>query len=204
MELAKLILEYVKVLLWPLVLILVLLFYGDQVVNILETRNVDAFGLKIGGDLDSLADNYEQEIQDLKKQIAELESDNKGDLITKLDRISGNVKQEINLMRTKITSPDDSLVADKKQQAIKAERQGFEAIVKGDINAALAHFATAKELWPTYHNVSEIHRLLTNNARRLNTPEQWARVCSTILENYSWGIPRDIRPLMEKKAKLNN
>lgn len=204
MELAKLILEYLKVLLWPVILLFVLGFYGDQVVQILETRNVDAFGLKISGDLDSLSDNYEQEINSLKALIAELENGNKDQLITKLDRISGNVKQEINLMRTQLSSPDDRLLEDKKQQAIQAERNGFEAIIQGDLNTALAEFTTAKALWPTYHNVAEIHRLLSGQASQLNTPEQWASLCSTILEKYSWGIPKDIRPVMERKAVLSS
>ena len=209
MDLARLILDYLKVLLWPLVLLFALLFYGDQIVEILETRNVNAFGVSISGDLNSLSENYEQEISSLKKQIAELESDNKDQLINKLDRISGNVKQEISLMRTKITNPESGALIDKKQQAITAERQGFEAIVKGDIDQALARFAQAKELWPTYHNVVEIYRLLTNNARVLSgagrdVPEQWAKVCGVILEKYSWGIPPDIRPVMERKAALSN
>ena len=205
MEFAKLFLEYLKVLIWPLILALALSLYGQQIFEILQTRDVDAFGVKVSGSLDDLAQNYEQEIRDLKQKIADMEggSDtNKQELITRLDSISGNVRQELSSLRVQIQNPPDTLTVNKQLMAAQAERRGFEAIVNGDAKTAIAEFTKAKELAPTYHNVAEIYTLLESRGRTLNNPTDWARFCKLILDKYSWGIPSDLRAEMEAKANL--
>lgn len=205
MDFARLFLEYIKALVWPIILCIVLAGYGPQIFEILKTRDVNAFGLSVSGSLDSLEQNYEQEIADLKRQIAAMEggnSETKDQLISKLDNISGNVRQELSTLRVEVQNPSETVISNKKLLAQAAERRGFEAIVDGDVTQALAEFSAAKEYWPTYHNVSEIHALLQRNSRTLTTPAEWAKLCSTIIDQYSWGIPADLRPAMERKSNV--
>ncbi|WP_317932102.1 hypothetical protein [Halioxenophilus sp. WMMB6] len=203
MEFAKLFLEYLKVLVWPAILGLVIILYGTQVFEILKTRDVSAFGLEVSGSLDNLAQNYEQQISELKQQISSMDTtEGKQDLLSRLDQINGNVKQELDNVRSQIQAPDDTLAASKREQAVVAERRGFEAIIKGDVTAALAEFDKAQTFWPSYHNVSEIHTLLVRHRDQLNSPEQWAKLCQQILAAHSWGMPSDIRRAIAEKAQL--
>ncbi len=87
-------------------------------------------------------------------------------------------------------------VISNKQQAKMREQSGFEAILKRDSGAAIRAFSEAQVLWPDYHNVAEIKRLLIDNQDALtNTQnsEAWQKVVTTILEEFSWGIPADLR-----------
>jgi len=62
MERANLILEYIKVLIWPLILIGGFAFYSDKLFGIIENREIDAFGLKIGKQVDEVSSNYKAEL----------------------------------------------------------------------------------------------------------------------------------------------
>ncbi len=83
------------------------------------------------------------------------------------------------------------------------ERLGFEALLNNDIPAARDAFAAAEEAWPEYHNVAEIHRLLTAVARELppgteSLPRaKLHEVMTRIMEDYSWGMPPAIKTRME-------
>lgn len=195
MELAKLVLEYIKVLMWPLVLSAALYLYSDEVMNIIKTREFEAFGVKIGGTLETIAENYESEIIALKEQISQLESGDDSqtaNLIYRLDNISSNVQQDLTALRTQVVDPADQ-VTQNKQAAIKAETAGFEAIKNRDVKTAIEQFAIAKDKWPKYHNVEEILALLQRNQNNLTTAQSWQRLYQTLLQNYSWGMPQAVR-----------
>ena len=89
------------------------------------------------------------------------------------------------------------------QDAPTLERQGFEALLNNDIPAARDAFAAAEKAWPEYHNVAEIHRLLTTASRLLppgakSLPrEQLDDVMTRIMTDYSWGMPPAIKTQME-------
>jgi len=205
MESAKLLLEYIKVFMWPLVLLLVLVLYSDEVLKIISTREVDAFGLKIGGTLDDLAMNYEAEIASLKAQIEQLQSGNEGEkteLITRLSSISGNVRQDLSVLRNKIESPDTP-VPSNKEIAMEAERQGFQALQDKNLPRAIEQFAIAKERWPNYHNVEEIYALLRRSVSTVDTPTEWNQLYRSILSDYSWGMPQDVRTSWSQSIALS-
>ena len=48
MDFAKLLHEYIKTLIWPVILLVVIFSYEKEVMGLLENREIDAFGLKIG------------------------------------------------------------------------------------------------------------------------------------------------------------
>ncbi len=195
MELSRLVLDYIKVLMWPAVLIVVLLVYSEEVLKIISTREVDAFGLKIGGNLENLAETYESEIAALKDQVAQLQSNDSGEktqLLTKLSNISSNVQQDLTALRIQVEAPAEQTTLNK-QEAMLAEQAGFKALKNKDIKTAIQQFSLAEEKWPAYHNVAEINALLKRSQDSLSSPQQWRSLYQTILTEYSWGMPQAVR-----------
>lgn len=64
MEMTKLILDFIKSSLWPIVAVIALINYGEQLMGIVSTREVDVFGVKIGQSVSALSTNHSQEIAD--------------------------------------------------------------------------------------------------------------------------------------------
>ena len=58
MEFAKLLHEYIKTLIWPVILLVVIFSYEDEVIGLLENREIDAFGLKIGARIEDFSNNF--------------------------------------------------------------------------------------------------------------------------------------------------
>lgn len=87
------------------------------------------------------------------------------------------------------------------------ERQGFEALLANDIPAARDAFAAAEKAWSEYHNVAEIHRLLTEVSAQLRPgsrslpPAELHEVMRLILRDFSWGMPPAIRTQMEAEVR---
>lgn len=202
MDAARLILDYIKTLIWPVILLVMLLSYEDEVMGLLQSREIDAFGLKIGKRIEDISRNYETEIAELKEGIKNA-GDNP-DLIRKIESIDKNIKKELSLVQQqseKTLPPEASLPKSQKAIVASHERSGFEALLNGEVEQAIAHFDKATTLWPDYHNVSEIEKLLRNQRNSLletgasnqQYPENWQRVFKQILTQYSWGMPSDLR-----------
>ena len=195
MEIAKLFLDYLKTLMWPLILIIAFLKYDEQIFYILKNRDVEAFGLKIGNQISSISDSYTDEIGALKEQIAQLESeDNRKVLIERVNNIEKSVQRNLELVTNKNT-PEQSKV----EKAKSAEREGFEAIINRDAEAALAAFEKAERIWPEYHNVSEIKSLLATEKKHLKGDDDWQKIYDVILTKHTWGMPRDLRSRLKQR-----
>ena len=82
-----------------------------------------------------------------------------------------------------------------REDAVNLEQKGFDFLVARDSEAALAAFTKAAELWPSYHNVSEIKKLIEENLTALKEgkEETWVTFNKTLLAKYSWGMPPDIK-----------
>ena len=194
MNLSQIILEYVKVLTWPVILLLGFFFYGDHLLKIMESREIEAFGLKIGSQVEQVSSNYQAELAALRKQIEEGSQGNKTQaLLKKLDIIEQNLDKELTQVKASALNQDSSTEnLTRKEKVSRYERQGFDALVNRDVVTAIDTFTKAKETWPEYHNVSEILRLLLKNQQELakeNNPKAWQSVFQIILSDYSWGMP---------------
>ena len=55
MDVLKLILDYIKVLMWPAMLFLSVFFYEDELLYLLENREIEAFGISIGSQIQELS-----------------------------------------------------------------------------------------------------------------------------------------------------
>lgn len=215
--LGRLVLDYVRTFMWPGVVVLLLIFYEEDIRGIVSDREVDFFGLRIGAKVQAIEDRTKAEIEDLRALVAELRSrstdsaaatDIATDISTKLTALENNLTDEVQTIRQtqhytreplpRLPSDEEALVApanEKAAVAAKAERQGFEALIQRDYDGARSSFAKAYEAWPDYHNVAEILGLLKRDASRLQAGEEtaWTALYRRVLTEYSWGIPKDLR-----------
>lgn len=88
---------------------------------------------------------------------------------------------------------------DPRAEAADWELKGFESIVNKDVEVSVQAFANAEKLWPSYHNVSEIRKLLEDNrvalaaAPREGKSDAWTNVYRTLISKYSWGMPAGVK-----------
>lgn len=71
------------------------------------------------------------------------------------------------------------------------ERQGYDALLARNYDDAMEALTKAERLWPDYHNLSEVRRLLEGKAAALRAGDHaaWKDIYATIVRRYSWGIP---------------
>lgn len=222
--LGRLVLDYIKAFMWPLVAIVVVLIYQDDVRQILSEREVDIFGLRIGEKVEQIESQAMAEIEDIRllleaQQAAqETEPDTETapqlseDIDTKLRSLESNLSREIarvqveqQTLQAAPPAQRQAAVAAEGSRATKAtaaERRGFEALIDHEVTAAIAAFDEARSIWPEYHNVAEIGRTLRRQQEALADPagDAWPRLYREILTRYSWGLPEDLRDAIRAGA----
>ena len=215
--LGRLVLDYIKAFMWPVVAIIVVLIYQDDVRQILTEREVDIFGLRIGERVEQIESQAMAEIEDLRLllEAQEAQADDgvadgaapqlREDIATKLDSLESNLSREIARVQVEQQALQAAPPAQRQvtldaegsraTRAAAAERRGFEALIDHDVRAAIAAFGEARDIWPEYHNVAEISRALTRRRDKLDDPDSpaWPQLYREILTRYSWGLPEDIR-----------
>jgi hypothetical protein len=83
--------------------------------------------------------------------------------------------------------------------------KGFDFLVSKDAAAAIKAFASAERLWPSYHNVAEIRKLLEDNraalvsAPREGRSDAWSNVYRVLIKQYSWGMPADVKSKLSEQ-----
>ena len=88
----------------------------------------------------------------------------------------------------------------KSSSASDLERSGFQNLIAGQYEQALADFAEAEKVYPEYHNVAEIARLLRREQQSLSDPEARERVLRRILAEYSWGMSPELKSRLGERA----
>ncbi|GAB2198491.1 hypothetical protein [Sessilibacter sp. MAH4] len=196
-EVARLILDFLKTSIWPIVTLVFFLVYGDRVLSILSSREIDVFGVQIGQQINNFSHVHEQQISDLKRELLvrqpQLQEANIDWLTQELDKISVNVNSDLTAMRSQTTEPEKFDKIDQHNQAQIEEKRGFDALLNRDIDSAITAFDKARKLWPQYHNVDEIYRLLEQYKGKLNQKDQWKLFCEELTGKYSWGMPAGIK-----------
>jgi len=210
---ARLILDYIRVLLWPVVLILAVLAYKDDVFEILKEREIEVAGLRIGQRVSEVKSNFQAEMEDLRKMVEDLAKADSGTGAEAaraehvLERISGlerDLQREFSQIQqqsvavARPTAPAQLQQADAREQAGLWEGRGFEALLNKNADEALTAFGQASAAWPDYHNVTEIERLLRTRRDELaaGSADAWNDVYQTILTRFSWGMPSPVREQM--------
>jgi hypothetical protein len=193
MDFAKLILEYIKALMWPIILVAAFFTYDDVILELLQTRKIDAFGLSIGERIDNIAENSELAIQEITRNLEN--TDDKALLLSQLETVNKNIKKDLRQISQQTSQPSllERNAVSTILSAAEYERAGFEAILQRDSNEAITQFNLARGRWPDYHNVTEIEALLKRRQIQLINPAAWEALEQTILQDYSWGMPSDLR-----------
>lgn len=86
------------------------------------------------------------------------------------------------------------------ESASDLELKGFGFLFERNFEAALAAFKKAEKLYPDFHNVAEIRRLLEEKRSELNDPQQpmaWKDVYRSVREKYSWRLSSEIKRKLE-------
>lgn len=243
-QLGRLILEYLRTFTWPVVILVFVLVYWEDVRNIIERRHINVFGLEIGPAVERIEQvkvTTQQELQDIRalvetlneryerelalateklegegeaapapvSPVSESTAELARDIETKIASLGKNLGREVQDIREQYTrqqmpvqqmpavqGPPATRAPDRRAvEVARLERNGFEAILARDLEAALNSFERASELWPDYHNVSEIRDLLRRVAGFEKPPDEsiWAGIDNRILTQFSWGMPEDIR-----------
>ncbi|HSI76435.1 MAG TPA: hypothetical protein VK957_11080 [Lunatimonas sp.] len=80
-------------------------------------------------------------------------------------------------------------------QALKFEREGFNYLLEKDVTNAISSFRKSENSYNGFHNVYGIAVYLERNRSNLseNNAEEWIEIYRTILKDYSWKMPSDIK-----------
>lgn len=211
----SLVLEYLKVIVSiPALLLIFLIMFGSDLRMLLrDNRELEIAGLiKLGAKTDTLVTNTQEELNDMRQRMEEMKKlldsapptlQARGQEILKktTDKISAletNIvreQQTINRTIEQVQNASPGASASRKVPAVAVyEQQGFEAILRRDIDAAMNAFQQAKNEQANYHNVDEISSLLQQEQSRLQSDStHWKKVVDIILTKYSWGMPENIR-----------
>jgi len=90
-----------------------------------------------------------------------------------------------------ITKKENSSI----EKAIFFENEGFNYLIEKDINNAVISFKKSENSYNGFHQVYEIAKYLEKNKDKLSTKdsELWKEVYLTILTDFSWRMPNDIK-----------
>lgn len=220
--LGRLVLDYLRVFMWPLVILVVIFIYQGDIRKILSEREVDIFGLRIGKQVAEIEKQTLAEIDDIRALLERQRGQGSGDVSdiskdieAKLASLESNLNREIGRIQqtqeqmeqaSRKRVPDESRprpAASRSERAAAAERQGFEYLLNRDVDAAIEAFGKAFEIWPDYHNVQEIVKSLEQARERLRSRDDrsWNKLYRMILTQYSWGLPKDLRLQFREKTK---
>lgn len=114
-----------------------------------------------------------------------------------LDASESSAVQEFREKRqnTQKTAPVSRL-----QRARNKEREGFQSLIDGDYDNAIASFQAAENAYNSYHNVYEIARPLRQKKFQMNDPVKKKEVFQKITRDYSYGVPSDLWQQVEAIA----
>lgn len=113
---------------------------------------------------------------------------------------SSTVKKGIELVKTFKEPISDHFTITKKENynvelAKKFEKDGFKFLLRKDVNEAIKCFKKSENSYNGFHNVYEIANYLEKNKSRLLTNDEliWKETYTTLLKEYSWKMPEDIK-----------
>lgn len=248
MNKAELILQYLKTLIWPIIVSLIILSFHGEIGGLLGGEiEADIFGVKLKGkkvsgieELEKREKTLQESIGDLTGKLREQQNINNAliaenkkiqEVLNEQNskitaaRLGGNVEsvkpanvpqktaERLAVESRELYSAIQARVDQTQQivqntgfeQAKVLEERGFNQLISDQFRDALGSFEEAYKVFPEYHNVDEITKLLRSKADDLDNPETRNRakreVFKTILEKYSWGIPQDAERKMKEYSR---
>lgn len=213
--LGRLILDYLRTFMWPVIALFIVVLFQDDVRKILENREVELAGVvRIGPQIEQLEQQAKEEIADIRALLQAQQESEGGAASEAAEQVSADIENKLTNLSSQLTRGVEQIqqtapaamptqqaapiiAQETRVQKVSAmERRGFSALLDRDVGAALEAFGDAVEAWPDYHNVSEIHKLLSKSEDELSDAQspQWKEVYRIVLADFSWGMPSDLRP----------
>jgi hypothetical protein len=217
---AELILEIIKVFIWPVLIVLAVMWLGTDLKEILKSRTWKIGVVEVGDRISNLKDSMQDSLLVQKDYLAKINANavNPGKVkelttaaIQDIENTQKGVKKEIQNIQDVIPQrsiiPTEELSVSPRQKFEKTgptsardwELQGFKYILERDVSAAINSFSEAEKNWPNYHNVAEIRRGLVSEKQTLISKEspKWKELYQHLLNELSWGMPADVRQQMQ-------
>lgn len=87
--------------------------------------------------------------------------------------------------------------------ALEWEIKGFRALLNKNIDGAILAFENSENSYNSFHQVYEIALYLKRYQSALQNPNssQWKEVYLTLISEYSWKMPSDIKRLLVEKSR---
>lgn len=214
----EIILEFVKIFIWPTLAVIAVLWLGPDLKEILKSRTWKIGIIEVGDRVSNLEETLTEELMVQQKYLDEILK-NPGDAgqvegyatqaKEAIQNAQEGVRKEIRNIRE--TLPEQQFPAEPAKEAPLSgtrenpttargwERLGFEYLIDRNVQAATEAFSEAQKIWPDYHNVSEIRSLLVQRQDELKKRDAagWETIYKEILARYSWGMPLDVREQMQ-------
>jgi len=140
------------------------------------------------------------ETEEIQERILKAKS-NAVEINTSMQQVQQNVVQLSQRIGSPVASESDR--ATRFKRATQKEREGFEYLLAGEYDRAIEAFEDAEVIYPSFHQVYEIRRLLRGNRSKLDIPNERRKIFDKIVKKYSWEVPQDLLLELKKKADLS-
>jgi hypothetical protein len=123
----------------------------------------------------------------------------------KIDSSMQQVEQNVAQLSQRIGAPvvSESARSTRLKRATQKEREAFESLLSGEYDRAIEAFEETEIIYPTFHQVYEIGRLLRRNRSKLDIPDERRKIFIEIAQKHSYGAPRDLLFEIRKQAGLS-
>ncbi len=207
---AEFILEVIKLLLWPTLIVIAVMWLQDDVMDLLKSRTWKIGIIEVGNKIENLENTVQGELILQKDYLIKILNNSSDSTKVReyvhlamgsIENAQSGVKKDIQSIQETIPERRESQLVsqqtmeEKPKTAKRWEYLGFNNLVEMEIDDAIEAFTESEKLWPNYHNVSEIRLLLVEKREILKAKDspEWRALYNEILEKYSWGMPSDIR-----------
>jgi len=207
---AEFILEVIKLLLWPTLIVIAVMWLQDDVIDLLKSRTWKIGIIEVGNKIENLENTVQGELILQKDYLIKILNNSSDSTKVReyvhlamgsIENAQSGVKKDIQSIQETIPERRESQLVsqqtmeEKPKTAKRWEYLGFNNLVEMEIDDAIEAFTESEKLWPNYHNVSEIRLLLVEKREILKAKDspEWRALYNEILEKYSWGMPSDIR-----------
>lgn len=131
--------------------------------------------------------------------MAELKAEQVKETEEQTKKIEAEIEsQKLKIEESKIKSSNTHT---KYETATQLEIEGFEYLLKDDIDNAIQSFKDAETVYPSFHNTYEIGRLLKAKKDDYNTKNTKIEVLEKIIKEYSWGMPPSVLKELTSKVQ---
>jgi len=148
----------------------------------------------------NVVDEHLKEDKKDREKVAELDKKvtNKTASVTDIDELD-YTKERISVRNQSLAPPESG--GSNYALAIEKEREGFEALIEGQFEKAVISFETAERIYPSFHQVHEIAKLLKKEGTKLDNPEERKKIFCKIGKYYSWKSPKDLIDELRKSCQ---